>query len=84
VIVKGEVVNGEHYYPGHLTTGLIGTKYLFPALSKVDKSDLAFSVATQTTYPSWGYMVENGATTLWEHWSNQYHPAEDSSHNRIS
>ncbi len=34
IIVKGEDLNGEYYYPGHLTTGVLGTKHLFPALSR--------------------------------------------------
>ncbi len=37
-------------------------------LTRNDNSDLAYDIATQTTYPSWGYMIENGATTLWELW----------------
>jgi alpha-L-rhamnosidase len=52
----------------HLTTGIIGTKYIMEILTRNDNSDLAYDVATQTTYPSWGYMIENGATTLWELW----------------
>jgi alpha-L-rhamnosidase len=52
----------------HLTTGIIGTKYIMELLTRFDNSDLAYDVATQTTYPSWGYMIENGATTLWELW----------------
>jgi len=41
-------------------------------------SDLAYELATQTTYPSWGYMAENGATTLWELWQNKTGPAMNS------
>lgn len=52
----------------HLTTGIIGTKYIMELLTRNDNSDLAYDIATQTTYPSWGYMIENGATTLWELW----------------
>ena len=52
----------------HLSTGNIGTKYLLEALSQGGRVDLALKVATQETYPSWGYMLANGATTLWERW----------------
>jgi alpha-L-rhamnosidase len=53
---------------GHLDTGIVGTKYLLPVLSEYGKPDLAFTVVTQTSYPSWGYMIREGATTLWERW----------------
>lgn len=44
----------------HLTTGIIGTKYLLSVLSeKLNRTDVALSIATQTTYPSWGYMITN-------------------------
>jgi alpha-L-rhamnosidase len=49
-------------------TGQAGTKALLPALTEQGQVDLAFAVATQRTYPSWGYWVDNGATTLWEAW----------------
>jgi hypothetical protein len=52
-----------------LTTGVLGTKYLLPVLSEYGYADLALAVATQTDYPSWGYLIENGATSMWEHWS---------------
>jgi alpha-L-rhamnosidase len=52
----------------HLTTGNVCTKYLLEALSANNRTDVALKIATQTTYPSWGYMLENGATTLWERW----------------
>jgi hypothetical protein len=54
-----------------LNTGVLGTKYLLPVLSDYGYEDLAFAVATQTDYPSWGYLIENGATSMWEHWSLQ-------------
>jgi alpha-L-rhamnosidase len=53
----------------HLDTGTIGTKYLLPMLTEYGHVDTAYRVATQTTYPSWGYKLANGATTVWEHWS---------------
>ncbi|HXG33956.1 MAG TPA: family 78 glycoside hydrolase catalytic domain [Bryobacteraceae bacterium] len=62
----------------HLTTGIIGTKYLMPLLTRMNRSDLAYELASQTTYPSWGYMAENGATTLWELWQNKTGPSMNS------
>ncbi len=54
---------------GHLSTGLIGAQWLMRGLTNYGRSDLAYKIATNTTYPSWGYMVENGATTIWELWN---------------
>jgi len=62
----------------HLTTGIIGTKYLFPLLTRMNRSDLAYDLAAQTSYPSWGYMLANGATTLWELWQNRTGPSMNS------
>lgn len=62
----------------HLTTGIIGTKYVMELLTRFGSSDLAYDIATQTTYPSWGYMIENGATTLWELWQQRQGPSMNS------
>lgn len=62
----------------HLTTGIIGTKYIMELLTRFNNSDLAYDIATQTTYPSWGYMIENGATTLWELWQLRTGPSMNS------
>ena len=56
----------DHGY--HLTTGNLCTKYLLETLTEHGAAEIAYKIATQTTYPSWGYMLENGATTLWERW----------------
>jgi alpha-L-rhamnosidase len=55
---------------GHLTTGNLCTKYLLEALSDNGHDDEAFEIVKQTTYPSWGFMLANGATTLWERWEH--------------
>lgn len=62
----------------HLTTGIIGTKYIMELLTRYNNSDLAYDIAAQTTYPSWGYMIENGATTLWELWQLRTGPSMNS------
>lgn len=53
-----------------LTTGFLGTKYLLPALSRTGHDDAAFALLTETRYPSWGYGIVNGATTIWERWNS--------------
>ena len=54
---------------GHTSTGLIGSQWVMRALSDYGNTDLAYTLTTNTTYPSWGYMVANGATTIWELWN---------------
>lgn len=53
----------------HIDVGLHGSKTLLNALSENGYADLAYTVATQETYPSWGWWIVNGATTLYEYWS---------------
>lgn len=53
----------------HIGTGLIGGQWLMRVLSDNGRADLAFAIATQRDYPSWGYMVQKGATTIWELWN---------------
>lgn len=62
----------------HLFTGIIGTKYAMPLLTRSGSPDLAYELATQTSYPSWGFMIKNGATTLWELWQNKTGPSMNS------
>jgi len=51
-----------------LTTGIFGTKFLLDVLSREGYANLAAAIVAQKSCPGWGYMLENGATTLWEHW----------------
>ncbi|MDM4762043.1 family 78 glycoside hydrolase catalytic domain [Galbitalea sp. SE-J8] len=52
----------------HLNTGALATKYLLPVLTEHGHADLALELAQQTSYPSWGHWIAQGATSLWEHW----------------
>jgi alpha-L-rhamnosidase len=56
-------------HDGHLTTGIYGTKYMLNVLTDSGKAEVAYNIVNQKTFPGWGYMLENGATTLWEHWA---------------
>ncbi|KAA9036083.1 Bacterial alpha-L-rhamnosidase [Ginsengibacter hankyongi] len=53
----------------HIAAGIFGTKFLLEVLGKTGNNDIAYRMVTQKTFPGWGYMRANGATTLWEHWS---------------
>lgn len=55
----------------HLTTGNLCTKYLMEMLTEYGHVDAAYKIASQESYPSWGFMLANGATTLWERWENE-------------
>lgn len=55
-------------HDGHLTTGIFGAKYMLDALSRLGHTDTAFRVVTADGFPGWKHMLDNGATTLWEHW----------------
>jgi alpha-L-rhamnosidase len=53
----------------HLSTGFLGTTYLMPVLTQSGHHDTAVTLLLNDTYPSWGYMVRKGATTIWERWN---------------
>jgi len=55
-------------YNGHLHTGNTGTTCLLDSLTEYGYGDVLYEAVTTPTYPSWGYMVEQGATTIWESW----------------
>ncbi len=55
---------------GHLTTGVMGTKNIMDAMIAYNRPDIAYRINRETTYPSLGYMIESGATTLWEYWQH--------------
>ena len=64
---------------GHVSTGVIGIQQLMRCLTEYGRGDLAFKIASNDTYPSWGYMYRNGATTIWELWNgNTADPAMNS------
>ena len=55
-------------HKGHTSVGLVGMQWFMQVLTDAGRADVAYAVATQTTRPSWGYMVSKGATTSWERW----------------
>ncbi|RJP72142.1 MAG: hypothetical protein C4539_03960 [Ignavibacteriales bacterium] len=57
----------------HTTTGFLGLSFLMPVLSSINRNDIAWKILTNSVYPSWFFMIDNGATTLWERWDS-YHP----------
>lgn len=53
----------------HHTTGFIGTPFLMLVLSNHGRDDIAYTLLLNETFPSWGYMIKKGATSMWERWN---------------
>ncbi|WP_268223921.1 alpha-L-rhamnosidase [Sinomicrobium oceani] len=68
---------------GHISTGVIGTQFLMRTLTAYGRADLAYRLASTTTYPGWGYMVANGATTIWELWNGNTADPKMNSQNHV-
>ncbi len=58
-------IEAKHW---HLSTGFVGVGYLCPVLTEAGYSDVAYQLLLNTTFPSWGYSIKQGATTIWERW----------------
>ena len=68
-VVQALVTKIEKESNNHIGVGLIGAQWLMRTLSDSGHTNLAYTIATQKDYPGWGYMVEKGATTVWELWN---------------
>lgn len=78
-VMESIVDKTENECGGHVSTGVIGIQQLMRCLTEYGHGDLAFKIASNDTYPSWGYMYRNGATTIWELWNgNTADPAMNS------
>jgi alpha-L-rhamnosidase len=67
----------------HLTTGFLGTTFLIPELSKHGHDEVAYRIMTQRGYPSFGRIIDAGATTITEAW-NAYLGEDFASHNHFN
>lgn len=56
----------------HVDCGILGTKYILNVLTMLGRTDIAYRMANQTTFPGWGYWISQGATTLWESWGGEF------------
>jgi alpha-L-rhamnosidase len=68
--VAEELVSDIRARGTKLSTGFLGTPYILDALATNGHEDVAVDLLLQTNYPSWGYMVMKGATTMWERWNS--------------
>lgn len=67
-----------------LSTGFLGTPYLLDVLADNGQVEVAVSLLLQTEYPSWGYMVRKGATTMWERWNGDVGDVAMNSYNHYA
>ena len=78
-VMNSIVDKTENECGGHVSTGVIGIQQLMRCLTEYGHGDLALKIASNETYPSWGYMYRSGATTIWELWNgNTADPAMNS------
>jgi alpha-L-rhamnosidase len=82
-VFKNIVYTVEVTNNGHLSNGLVGIQWLMRSLTQYGRPDLAYTIAAKKTYPSWGYMIENGATTIWELWNGNTAAAHMNSQNHV-
>jgi alpha-L-rhamnosidase len=68
-VMAGLVAKIGNESNSHVGVGLVGAQWLMRTLSDIGQAELAYTIATQKSYPGWGYMVEKGATTVWELWN---------------
>ena len=82
-VFQNMVYQVEVVKDGHVSTGVVGIQFLMRTLTDFGRGDLAYKLASNKTYPSWGYMVENGATTIWELWNGNTANPEMNSQNHV-
>ncbi len=68
--VTDQLISNIERNGNRLQTGFLGTKIIMDTLSKIGRSDVAYSLLLQTDNPSWLYSVDQGATTIWERWNS--------------
>ena len=59
----------KNKYEEHVSCGVLGMQHLMRTLTRKGQTDLAMKIVRQRTYPSYGYMIDHGATTIWELWN---------------
>ena len=66
-----ELIALIHEQGDHADAGIMGAKYLWKVLAEAGEAELVVRMITNPTYPSFAYMLAQGATTLWEHWNGE-------------
>lgn len=82
-VFENIITRTEDLCHGHVSTGVVGIQFLMRTLTEYGRGDLALHIATNDSYPSWGYMVRNGATTIWELWNGNTADPSMNSENHV-
>jgi alpha-L-rhamnosidase len=69
-LAAAKLVAAVQAQSGHVSTGMVTTHCLLPVLTSIGRSDLAYQMLAKTDYPSWGFWINLGATTMWEQWNS--------------
>ncbi len=64
----GHLLNAIKARGGHLSTGFHSTTPMMDELVRAGHADVAYKLVSSTEFPSWGFMIEQGATSMWERW----------------
>jgi len=75
-----DAIRGHYDY--HVDTGIVGTRYIFEVLTDNGYPEIAYKMINQNSFPGYGYMIKEGATTLWERWE-KLESSGMNSHNHI-
>jgi len=75
-----DAIRGHYDY--HIDTGIVGTRYIFEVLTDNGYPEIAYKMINQKSFPGYGYMINEGATTLWERWE-KLESSGMNSHNHI-
>jgi alpha-L-rhamnosidase len=67
-LASGHLIKALGEKDWHLSTGFVGLSYLLPALTQMGHLDIAYRLLANDSFPSWGYSIKHGATTIWERW----------------
>ena len=76
--IAANVIENVKKYGKHSTCGNVGYRHLFYVLGEFGATDLALEMLKNPEYPGWGYMVKNGATSVWERWESEMSNEMDS------
>ena len=79
----GKLIRDLAAHDMHVTTGFVGTTFVYQALGRYHRNDVALALAERTDGPSFGYMLANGPGTIWEKWTNSSAPDGTSSKDHI-
>lgn len=82
-VFENIVAKTEGECKSHVSTGVLGIQHLMRGLTEYGNPDLAFKIASNDTYPSWGYMAKKGATTIWELWNGDTGAPDMNSANHV-